>query len=193
MSTTSVAEAAQLLKQGDVLAYPTEAVWGLGCDPFNEQAFLKILQLKQRPIEKGVILLASQLSQVMPLLQHLSPTRQQEIIQSWENRSIFERATTWLLPADEHIPTWIKGHHPQVAVRVTNHPLCVALCNTFNGFIVSTSANPAGFEPARNLQQASQYFSSNPMTDLHYLNGDLGASQQPSQILDAVTGQIIRA
>ena len=193
MITTSVAEAAQLLKQGDVLAYPTEAVWGLGCDPFNEQAFLKILQLKQRPIEKGVILLASQLSQVMPLLQHLSPTRQQEIIQSWENRSIFERATTWLLPADEHIPTWIKGHHPQVAVRVTNHPLCVALCNTFNGFIVSTSANPAGFEPARNLQQASQYFSSNPMTDLHYSNGDLGASQQPSQILDAVTGQIIRA
>ena len=193
MITTSVAEAAQLLKQGDVLAYPTEAVWGLGCDPFNEQAFLKILQLKQRPIEKGVILLASQLSQVMPLLQHLSPTRQQEIIQSWENRSIFERATTWLLPADEHIPTWIKGHHPQVAVRVTNHPLCVALCNTFNGFIVSTSANPAGFEPARNLQQASQYFSSNPMTDLHYLNGDLGASKQPSQILDAVTGQIIRA
>ena len=89
MITTSVAEAAQLLKQGDVLAYPTEAVWGLGCDPFNEQAFLKILQLKQRPIEKGVILLASQLSQVMPLLQHLSPTRQQEIIQSWENRSIF--------------------------------------------------------------------------------------------------------
>ena len=193
MITTSVAEAAQLLKQGDVLAYPTEAVWGLGCDPFNEQAFLKILQLKQRKKKKGVILLASQLSQVMPLLQHLSPTRQQEIIQSWENRSIFERATTWLLPADEHIPTWIKGHHPQVAVRVTNHPLCVALCNTFNGFIVSTSANPAGFEPARNLQQASQYFSSNPMTDLHYLNGDLGASQQPSQILDAVTGQIIRA
>ena len=193
MITTSVAEAADCLKKGQVLAYPTEAVWGLGCDPFNEQAFLKILQLKQRPIEKGVILLASQLSQVMPLLQHLSPTRQQEIIQSWENRSIFERATTWLLPADEHIPTWIKGHHPQVAVRVTNHPLCVALCNTFNGFIVSTSANPAGFEPARNLQQASQYFSSNPMTDLHYLNGDLGASQQPSQILDAVTGQIIRA
>ena len=61
MITTSVAEAAQLLKQGDVLAYPTEAVWGLGCDPFNEQAFLKILQLKQRPIEEGVILLASQL------------------------------------------------------------------------------------------------------------------------------------
>ena len=193
MITTSVAEAAQLLKQGEVLAYPTEAVWGLGCDPFNEQAFLKILQLKQRPIEKGVILLASQMSQVMPLLHSLDLARQQEIIASWENRSVFERATTWLLPADEHIPTWIKGDHPKVAVRVTTHPLCVALCNAFNGFIVSTSANPAGLEPARNLQQANQYFSSNTTTTLHYLNGDLGASQQPSRILDAVTGEVIRA
>lgn len=46
MLTTSVVEAAQSLKQGNVLAYPTEAVWGLGCDPFNEQAFHKILNLK---------------------------------------------------------------------------------------------------------------------------------------------------
>ena len=57
MITTSVAEAAQVLRQGQVLAYPTEAVWGLGCDPMNEQAFSEILRLKQRPIEKGVILL----------------------------------------------------------------------------------------------------------------------------------------
>lgn len=192
MITTSVAEAARLLKQGEVLAYPTEAVWGLGCDPYNEQAFLKILALKQRPIEKGVILLASQMSQVLPLLQQLPTQRQQEIITSWENRSISERATTWLLPADDKIPTWIKGHHPQVAVRVTTHPLCVALCNAFNGFIVSTSANPAGLEPAHHLQQATQYFRKNPDIELHYLNGDLGASQQPSRIIDAITGQIIR-
>lgn len=192
MITTSVAEAARLLKQGEVLAYPTEAVWGLGCDPYNEQAFLKILALKQRPIEKGVILLASQMSQVMPLLQNLPKQRQQEIMTSWENRSISERATTWLLPADEKIPTWIKGHHSQVAVRVTTHPLCVALCNAFNGFIVSTSANPAGLEPAQHLQQATQYFRHNSAIDLHYLNGDLGTSQQPSRIIDAQTGQIIR-
>ncbi len=189
MITTSVAEAAECLRAGQVLAYPTEAVWGLGCDPMNEQAFLEILRLKQRPIEKGVILLASQIAQVEHLLSTLRPEIREQVIASWTDRNPAERATTWLLPADQQIPSWIKGNHPQVAVRVTTHPLCIALCNAFQGFIVSTSANPAGLEPARSLQQATQYFG----TELNYLNGDLGFSQEPSRILDAVSGAVIRA
>ena len=190
MLTTSVVEAAQSLKQGNVLAYPTEAVWGLGCDPFNEQAFHKILNLKQRPIEKGVILLAGHIDQVRPLLQNLDSKRQHQVIQSWTDRSVTERATTWLLPVNAaQIPKWITGQHSQVAVRVTTHALCMALCHAFNGFIVSTSANPAGLEPARSLQDASQYFDSK----VDYLNGDLGLSQEPSRIIDAQTGQVIRA
>ncbi|OAL80955.1 tRNA threonylcarbamoyladenosine biosynthesis protein RimN [Acinetobacter sp. SFB] len=189
MITTSVAEAAECLKQGQVLAYPTEAVWGLGCDPFNEQAFLEILRLKQRPIEKGVILLAAQIAQVEPLLESLTAEMHQKVIDSWSHRSPTERASTWLLPAGDHIPHWIKGNHPKVAVRVTTHPLCVALCNAFNGFIVSTSANPAGGKPAHSLQEANQYFS----TQINYLNGDLGLSQEPSRIIDAETGEVIRA
>ena len=189
MMTTAVAEAAQYLKNGQVLAYPTEAVWGLGCDPFNEQAFLEILRLKQRPIEKGVILLAGQISQVDHLLEALPAHRRQHVIDSWEHRSATERATTWLLPTSHHIPSWITGHHPKVAVRVTTHPLCVELCNAFQGFIVSTSANPASQPPARSIQEASEYFSN----QLHYLKGDLGLSQEPSRIIDAETGEIIRA
>ena len=189
MITTSVAEAAQCLKQGQVLAYPTEAVWGLGCDPYNEQAFLEILRLKQRPIEKGVILLASNLTQVMPLLQQLDADIRTQVIESWSNKSSTERATTWLLPATDLIPSWIKGNHPKVAVRVTTHPLCVALCDAFDGFIVSTSANPAGLEPARSLADAINYFSQT----LNYLEGDLGLTDQPSRILDAETGAVIRA
>ena len=190
MLTTSVVEAAQCLKHGNVLAYPTEAVWGLGCDPFNEQAFHQILALKQRPLEKGVILLAGHIDQVQHLLEGLNPQQRDQVIQSWRDRSVTERATTWLLPADsEQIPPWITGRHHQVAVRVTTHALCVALCNALNGFIVSTSANPAGLEPARSLQEAHHYFGS----EINYLNGDLGLSQQPSRIIDASSGEIIRA
>ncbi|WOE30713.1 MULTISPECIES: L-threonylcarbamoyladenylate synthase [unclassified Acinetobacter] len=189
MITTSVTEAAKCLKEGQVLAYPTEAVWGLGCDPYQQQAFQQILKLKQRPIEKGVILLAGHISQVEHLLQHIDPAIQQKIIASWSNRQPTERATTWLLPAGDDIPQWIKGNHAKVAVRVTTHPLCVALCNSFNGFIVSTSANIAGLEPARSLQEANAYF----QTELNYLNGDLGLSHEPSKIIDAETGIVIRA
>ncbi|POU16452.1 Sua5/YciO/YrdC/YwlC family protein [Acinetobacter schindleri] len=191
MITTSVAEAATFLKQGQVLAYPTEAVWGLGCDPHNEQAFHQILQLKQRPIEKGVILLAGHISQVEHLLEALTPEIRERVVASWTNRSVSERATTWLLPASEDIPAWIKGNHPKVAVRVTTHPLCMALCQAFGGYIVSTSANPAGLNPALSLQDAKQYFKESE--SLNYLNGDLGLSQEPSKIIDAVTGEVIRA
>src|SRR5690606_12923324 len=188
MITTSVSEAATCLKAGQVLAYPTEAVWGLGCDPYNEQAFHQILKLKQRAVEKGVILLAAHIAQVEHLLGELSEEMREKVIESWSNNRPAERAITWLLPAHDDIPTWIKGQHPKVAVRVTSHSLCVALCQAFGGFIVSTSANPAGLEPARSLQDAIGYF----QQDLNYLNGDLGLSQEPSRIIDAVTGEIIR-
>lgn len=189
MITTSAAEAAACLKSGQVLAYPTEAVWGLGCDPYNQQAFHQILRLKQRPIEKGVILLAAHISQVQHLLHDLTEDMRTKVLLSWSNNRPADRATTWLLPAHEDIPDWIKGEHVKVAVRVTTHPLCVALCQAFGGFIVSTSANPAGLKPARSLQEAIHYFGQ----ELNYLNGDLGLSQQPSRIIDAVTGEIIRA
>lgn len=189
MITSSVAEAATCLTQGQVLAYPTEAVWGLGCDPYNEQAFNEILRLKQRPIEKGVILLAGELCQVEHLLEKLNADIRQQVITTWKNPTQTDRAITWLLPADEHIPAWIKGNHPLVAVRVSNHPLCQALCKQFGGFIVSTSANPAGLEPARSIEQAQNYFKD----ELNYLVGALGSCQQPSRIIDALTGQVIRA
>lgn len=188
MITYSVEHAAELLQHGQVLAYPTEAVWGLGCDPMNQDAFQSILELKQRPIEKGVILLASDIEQVETLLAPLESSRQQEIIASWHNRQANERGLTWLLPNQNIIPQWITGQHPRVAVRVTNHPLCQQLCRAFGRFIVSTSANPAGLDPAHNQTQAEQYFGAS----LNYLAGELGQSPLPSRIIDAVTGEIIR-
>ena len=187
--TSSIYEAAQFLKQGQVLTYPTEAVWGLGCDPYNERAFQDILALKQRPIEKGVILLAGHIDQVEHLLDKLTPPLRQQVITSWTNRQAAERATTWLLPTDPSIPKWITGQHPLVAVRVTTHPICVELCHAFDGYIVSTSANPAGLSPAQNIDEVQNYFG----VSVQYLTGDLGLSQEPSRILNALTGEVIRA
>lgn len=176
------------LKQGHTIAYPTEAVWGLGCDPHNEQAFQNILKLKNRPMEKGVILLASTIDQIQPMLETLSLDTQKCIIETWTNTSQNSRATTWLLPAID-VPKWITGKHASVAVRVTQHPLCKAICENFGSFIVSTSANPAGLEPARNYEEAQQYFGNK----VYYVKGDLGICQEPSKIIDALTGQTIRA
>ena len=180
-------QAVAQLQAGQVIAYPTEAVWGLGCDPLNAAAFEHILTLKQRPIEKGVIVLAGDIAQVEHLLTGLSSAQRERVVQSWLQPSS-DRATTWLLPHAGQIPEWITGQHELVAVRVTTHPLCQALCQQLNGFIVSTSANPAGLEPARSLNEATHYFGNR----IGYLDGALGSCQQPSRILNALTGAVIR-
>lgn len=187
MTQLNLQQAVQHLQQGEVLAYPTEAVWGLGCDPYQHTAFQKLLALKQRPIEKGVILISHQIECVQPLLTQLDYDRQQQIIQSWQIDPS-QRATTWLLPVHASIPAWIYGQHDCVAVRVTQHPTSRALCEQLGHFLVSTSANPATQTPATDLAMLQGYF-----PQCAYLQGELGNSPQPSRIIDARTGQVIRA
>lgn len=181
-------QAVDYLKQGHVLAYPTEAVWGLGCDPFNQAAFDKILQLKQRPIEKGVILVAATMQQAEPFLAMLSIKQKNKIEQTWQASNNQEQATTWLVPLTDAVPTWISGQHDKVAIRITHHPLVQQLCLAFGGAIVSTSANPAGLAPAISAQQITDYFA-----DVAILDGQLGQCTTPSRIIDIVTGNVIRA
>lgn len=182
-----ILSAVDALKDGQIIAYPTEAVWGLGCDPYNADAFQKLLQLKQRPIEKGVILLASDIAQIDFLLHNLEPDIYQQMLNSWQHQH--NQAVTWLIPTHSRIPTWITGQHQQVAVRVSQHPLCQALCRAFDGFIVSTSANPSNLPPAESYPQCFSYFVDN----IHYLHGETGGFTRPSRIIDAITGNIIRA
>lgn len=181
-------QAAQRLKQGHVLAYPTEAVWGLGCDPYNHTAFENILILKQRPVEKGVILVAANMQQAEPFLAALTTAQKNKILQTWQSSNEQQQATTWLVPLTDAVPTWISGQHDKVAIRITHHPLVQQLCLAFDGAIVSTSANPSGLAPALNAEQINAYFG-----DVAVLNGALGQCKLPSRIIDIVTNEVIRA
>ena len=110
-----------------MIAYPTEAVWGLGCDPSHEAAVHMVLRLKQRPIEKGMILVAAELSQLegWVRLQALPDARQRAVLASWPG------ANTWILPAGPRAQPWITGEHSGIAVRISAHPLVAALCRAW--------------------------------------------------------------
>jgi len=173
------------VRQGGVIAYPTEAVWGLGCDPWNRQAVQQIWDLKQRPWHKGLILVASRWHHIQPLLANLNDAQIQRLNNTWPG------PITWLLPDDQHwVPLWVKGYHESVAVRISAHPLVARLCDELGGPIISTSANPAAAPPAKTRLKLRQYFAQ----QLDYvLPGNLGSCQQPSQVRDLVTGEIIRS
>ncbi len=174
--------AARLLRSGAIIAYPTEAVFGLGCDPLNRRAVYRLLEIKQRPVEKGLILIASDIGQLLPFVSIPNGHLRADLDATWPG------PVTWLLPARPHTPRWLRGKHATIAVRVTAHPVAAALCDAFGGPIVSTSANASGRPPARTALQARRRC---PGIDA-ILNGRTGGLARPTEIRDATTGQTVR-
>ena len=178
--------AVNILHQGGVIAYPTEAVYGLGCDPENIAALKKLLQIKQRNKDKGLILIAADFNQLKPYLLPLEKKIEQKLLDSWDNTS---KAITWLVPVKETVSEYLKGQFNTLAVRVSSRKQVKELCETYHGAIVSTSANKSNQEPARTAEQVKQIFDN----EVDYiLEGETNKNAQPSEIRDAITGKIIR-
>lgn len=177
--------AVHALAKGGVIAYPTEAVWGLGCDPFNQAAVEKLLALKQRPRHKGLILVAADLQQIAPLLVGLDSAQRDQLQATWPG------PVTWLMPDPHHwVPQWVKGDFSTIAVRVSAHPVVRDLCRTWGGPLVSTSANRAG-KPALRSEWALRR---HPLLNVDYLvPGATQNRQKPSEIRDLQSGRILRA
>lgn len=181
-SATRLRHAARLVRRGGVIGYPTEGVYGLGCDPFQRPAVERLLRLKGRPAAKGMILIAASWEQVLPLM----------AITDEERGRLAEpgaEPVTWLMPAAPAVPEWIRGEHDTVALRITAHPTARALCAAWGGPLVSTSANPAGKAPARQGRQLRRYFGSS--VDM-VLSAPLGGAAGASEIRDFRSGQIVR-
>jgi L-threonylcarbamoyladenylate synthase len=172
------------LKTGGLIAYPTEAVYGLGCDPLNEKAVKRLLALKQRSWQKGLILIAGDYAQLVPFLEPLTPILEDRVFASWPG------PVTWLLPAKPETPYWLRGKSNQLAVRVTAHAGSATLCDYWGGALVSTSANLSGQRPAKNAFQVRRALG---QTIDYILPGEIGERQRPSEIRDALTNTVLRA
>jgi L-threonylcarbamoyladenylate synthase len=183
MPTHKLRRAARVIAAGGVVAYPTEAVYGLGCDPWNGEAVRRILEIKRRPESKGLILIAAAYEQLSAFIEPLAPESMARIIGTWPGPS------TWLLPARPQVPRWLTGDHETIAVRVTDHPIAAALCRSAGNALVSTSANRAGRPPARTAVQVMLRLGA--AAD-YVLVGDCGGRAGCSVIRDGRTGEVLR-
>lgn len=182
---THADELARRLRAGDVLAYPTEAVMGLGCDPSNEAAVTRICALKARTVEQGVLLIAADFSQVLPYVDiaRVPKAALDLALASWPG------AFTWIFPRSAQAPGWVCGRHAGIALRVTSHPTAAALCRAFGGALVSTSANPHGKPPARSAHEVRSYFAQGIDA---VVDEPVGGLARPSEIRDVLTGELVR-
>jgi L-threonylcarbamoyladenylate synthase len=186
----TIEAAVQALHCGEMIAYPTEGVYGLGCDPREPKALHALLQLKQRSPAKGLILVGSHLDQLIPYVDmaSLSAARCAEIHATWPG------SVTWVLPIrlPSVLPTalCVAAHDQQtLAVRVSAHPVVRALCDHFSGAIVSTSANISGAAPLQSAAAIEHVFGDRIAG---VVQGALGGDQKPSRVMDGVTGAILR-
>jgi L-threonylcarbamoyladenylate synthase len=177
--------AADALRVGGVVAYPTEAVYGLGCDPFDRDAFNAVFALKERPPTQGVLLIASDFEQVAAYIADgVAPEAIARARASWPGPN------TWVFPRSDEVPAWVAGAHSGIALRVTAHPIASQLCRRFGGALVSTSANRHGELPAKTFADVRSAFGA----QLAYiLDGAVGGLDKPTPIRDAITGDIFRA
>lgn len=184
MRRWQLAQAARHVNAGGIIAYPTESVYGMGCDPRDGAAVLRLLTLKQRPIAKGLILIAARFEDLQPFIAALPTKTLSRVRKSWPG------PVTWLLPARPEVPYWLRGSHAALAVRVTAHPLAAALCRACGGVLVSTSANFSKRPPARTALAVRRCFGA----DIDYvLSGALGGLDKPTPIIDARSGRVVRA
>lgn len=185
MLQVNPSEISGIIESGAVVAYPTEAVYGLGCDPDNDAAIEKLLAVKQRPWEKGLILIASGFDQLKPYidLSRVTEAQLQFAFDKWPG------PFTFVIPAKAGVSRMLRGSFDTIAVRVTAHEGVRAMCDACRKPLVSTSANLAGEQPAMTLAEVQTQLGDK--IDAVVL-GQLGQSCQPSTIIDIQTGHIFR-
>jgi L-threonylcarbamoyladenylate synthase len=171
-----------MLRQGAVLAYPTEGVFGVGCDPRFEPGLERVLAIKGRSARMGLILVAASVAQVLEFACAVGGERMSEVLQSWPG------PVTWVLPARRGVSPLVTGGRDTVAVRVTAHPVAAALCAAFGRAVVSTSANLSGRPAARSALAARRALGA----ELDGVVPGRVSGGGPSVIRDAADGRILR-
>lgn len=180
-SDFSISHAAHIIRHGGIIAYPTDTIYGLGCDPYNVDAVLSINEIKQRPLNKQFILLAGSIDQVSPLVD-LDYQQQQKITHASE-------PVSWVIEARSSAPSWLVGKDGSITIRISQQHDVQRLCHALGHAIISTSANPSGKPPARNSLELHRYFH-------HSLDMILAEHQmlagRPSKVIRLCDNHVIR-
>ena len=173
--THIIKDAVEILKTGGIVVYPTETVYGIGCDPFNREAYERVQHLKRRKNAKQLLLLACSLSQIEYFAGELAdvPLRLANVF--WPG------PLTMVIKPSKDLPDYLFGKSEGVAFRVTSHPLAALLTREFGCPITSTSANLTGKPSVVTYEEALKTFGES--ADIVIKNSEL-LNGKPSTIID---------
>lgn len=175
----SASQAVDVLKQGGLIIYPTEGIYGIGCDALNEKSVQNVFNVKYRNNEKSFIVLCSEVV-------HISKLISDDYVQ---DKKLSEKEfITWIVPISKNCPQWLTKNN-KIAIRLTDHPVIKELCTGIDGPIISTSANISGKKYINNIDIISELFTDEVEC---IVEGNLGGEAKSSSIIDIATGHILR-
>lgn len=176
----------QVLRNGGLILYPTDTVWGIGCDATNEAAVQKVYALKQRPDEKAMIVLVAEENDV---LKHVASVD----LALFDYLQEHPKPTTVIYDAAIGFADNLVAEDGSIAIRICNEPFCRQLIKRFRKPVVSTSANISGLSPAKIFAEISEEIKSGVDYVVSYRQED-AAPAAPSSIIKWDNGvlQVIR-
>ncbi|QOI11199.1 Sua5/YciO/YrdC/YwlC family protein [Blochmannia endosymbiont of Colobopsis nipponica] len=178
----------EALQNGQVIAYPTETILSLGCDPDNFNAVKRLLKIKQRSWKKGFILVGANCSQFFRYIDEAYLTYHY----CMKIRTVYSQPITWVIPARFTTPCWLTGRFSSVAVRLSIFKPLQELCLSFGKALISTSANLSGYSPVYTFddiyRQFGNYVYVPPVLNTKIVN----KRSNPSGIRDIITGAWLR-
>lgn len=175
----SLADTANLLKRGGVIAYPTDTIYGMGCLVSNTQAIEKIFKIKARDEAKPMSLLCSSLEMLSQYCQPLTPSNKNLL------RRLLPGPYTFILSANDNVPPSLVGQpRKTVGLRIPRHNFCLSITKYLNEAIVTTSVNRSGESPLNDPAAIEASFG--PMLDAIIIHES--PQGESSTILD-ITGK----
>ena len=149
--TADLHEAIRVMREGGVILYPTDTVWGIGCDATNEQAVQRIFSIKHRADSKSMLVLLDGVGKLQGYVQHI-PDTAWTLLEATEG----QRPMTIIYPQAKNLAPGLIAQDGSIGIRITEEHFSKALCEGLHHPIVSTSANISGEPAAHTFDEISQ-------------------------------------
>lgn len=174
----------EVLRSGGVILYPTDTVWGLGCDATNEQAVKRIFEIKQRADAKAMLVLVDNSGRLSSYVDEVPDI-------AWDLIEMAEKPLTIIYPEAKNLAPNLLAEDKSVGIRVTNEDFSKQLCAQFRKPIVSTSANVSGEPTPSNFSQISDKIKASVDYVVNYRQ-DEQSQPKPSSIIKLGKGGIFQ-
>jgi L-threonylcarbamoyladenylate synthase len=174
----------EVLRSGGVILYPTDTVWGLGCDATNEQAVKRIFEIKKRADAKAMLVLIDNPGKLQSYVDEVPDI-------AWDLIEITEKPLTIIYPEARNLAPNLIAEDKSVGIRVTSEDFSKKLCAQFRKPIVSTSANVSGEPTPANFSQISDEIKSAVDFVVNFRQDEL-SQPKPSSIIKLGKGNVFQ-